>query len=147
MAFLTDYSYRQLFDRVEIQGLKRIDQQFFKTNLYDNEYLYYLFNQLDLKRLFTEKILLSNDKRYVTAYKKVPERKDNGKYVLEIKGNVKYHKDSKCEALYRGFKNFNMPESIIRYQQKNATDYNALVDDIRQWFNKNNYTIKRYEDY
>ena len=145
MAFLTDYSYRQLIERIEIQNLERIDQQFFKTNIYDNDYLYYLFNQLDLKKLFAEKIILSKDKAYVLVHKEVPERKDNQTYVLEIKGNVKYHKDNKCEALNRGFKNFYMPETVVQLAQENSEKHEKIVKEIRYWFEKNNYTVYRYE--
>ncbi|MDC1375267.1 hypothetical protein N8294_08815 [Polaribacter sp.] len=145
MAFLTEYSYRQLIERVEIENLDRIDQQFFKTNIYDNDYLYYLFNQLDLKKLFAEKIILSGDKAYVLTHKEVPERKDNRTYVLEIKGNVKYHKDNKCEALNRGFKNFYMPEPVVKLAEEDSKKHELIVEEIRLWFEKNNYTVYRYE--
>lgn len=145
MAFLTDYSYRQLIERIEIENLERIDQQFFKTNIFDNDYLYYLFNQLDLKKLFAEKIILSRNKAFVLTHKEVPERKDNQAYVLEIKGNVKYHKDNKCKALNRGFKNFHMPETVVQLAQENSEKHEKLVKEIRFWFEKNNYTVYRYE--
>ena len=145
MAFLTEYSYRQLIERVEIENLDRIDQQFFKTNIYDNDYLYYLFNQLELKKLFAEKILLSEDKAYAITHKEVPERKDNQTYVLEIKGNVKYHKNNQCEALNRGFKNFYMPEPVVNLAREDSDKHDNIVKEIRQWFKKNNYTVPRYE--
>ena len=145
MAFLTNYSYRQLIERIKIENLERIDQQFFKTNIYDNDYLYYLFNQLDLKKLFAEKIVLSGDKAYVLTHKEVPERKDNRTYVLEIKGKVKDHKDNQCEALNRGFKNFYMPEPVVKLSQEDPKKHEKIVKEIREWFEKNNYTVYRYE--
>lgn len=145
MAYLTDYSYRQLIERVEIKDLDKIDRQFFKTNIYDNEYLFYFFNQLDLKKLFAEKMVLSGDKKFVLTYKKVPPRTDDLGYVLEIGGNVKYHKDDKCEALYRGFKNFYMPESVVRLEENNSKKHLEVVKDIREYFKSNNYTVERYE--
>ncbi len=145
MAFLTHYSYRQLIERIEIENLERIDQQFFKTNIYDNDYLYYLFNQLDLKKLFAEKVVLSGDKAYVLTHKDVPERKDDSAYILEIKGNIKYHKDNKCQALNRGFKNFYMPETVVQLAKKNPKKHQKIVEEIRYWFEKNNYTVYRYE--
>jgi len=145
MAFLTNYSYRQLIERIKIENLERIDQQFFKTNIYDNDYLYYLFNQFDLKKLFAEKIVLSGDKAYVLTHKEVPERKDNRTYVLEIKGKVKYHKDNQCEALNRGFKNFYMPEPVVKLSQEDPKKHEKIVKEIREWFEKNNYTVYRYE--
>ncbi|MBL4745871.1 MAG: hypothetical protein JKY08_05845 [Flavobacteriaceae bacterium] len=145
MAFLTDYSYRQLIERVEIKNLDRIDQQFFKKNIYDNDYLYYFFNQLDLKKLFAEKIILSDDNTFVLVHKEVAERKDNTTYVLEIKGKVKYHKDNQCVALNRGFKNFYMPEPIAILAIEDSVKHEKIVGEIRQWFEKNNYTVQRYE--
>lgn len=146
MAYLTEYSYRQLIERVEIDNLDRIDKQFFKTNIFDNDYLFYLFNQFELKRLFKEKVIISKNKSYVLTYKEVPQRKDNLNYILEIKGNVKYHKDNSCEALSRGFKNFYMPEVVVRMEHENPEKHEQIVEEIRQWFEKNNYTIQRYEN-
>lgn len=145
MAFLTDYSYRQLIERIKIESIDRIDKQFFKTNIYDNDYLFYFFNQFDLKKLFAEKIILSKNKAFTLVYKEVPKRVDNQTYVLEIKGNVKYHKDNQCDALNRGFKNFHMPEPILYLKDDGSGKRDKIIEDIRQWFKINNYTVKRYE--
>jgi hypothetical protein len=144
MAYLTEFSYRQLIERVEIENGERIDRQFFTTNIFDNEYLFYFFNQFELKRLFKEKIILSGDKAFVLVYKEVPQRKDNLNYVLEIKGKVKYHKDDNCVALNRGFKNFFMPEPIVRLESENPEKHKNLVEEIRHWFEINNFTVDRY---
>jgi hypothetical protein len=134
MAYLTESSYRQLIERVEIKNIERIDKQFFTTNIFYNEYLFYFFNQFELKRLFKEKIILSGAKAFVLVYKEVPQRKDNLNYVLEIKGKVKYHKDDKCIALNRGFKNFFMPEPIVRLEREKPAKHKNLVEEIRNWF-------------
>ena len=144
MAYLTESSYRQLIERVEIRNVERIDKQFFTTNIFYNEYLFYFFNQFELKRLFKEKIILSGDKAFVLVYKEVPQRKDNLNYVLEIKGKVKYHKDDKCIALNRGFKNFFMPEPIVRLEREKPEKHKNLVEEIRNWFEINNFTVDRY---
>ena len=144
MAYLTEFSYRQLIERIEIKDVERIDKQFFTKNIFDNEYLFYFFNQFELKRLFKEKILLSGDKNYVLVYKEVPRRRDDLTYVLEIKGKVKFHKDNTCVALNRGFKNFFMPEPIVRIQSENPEKHKILVDEIRNWFTVNNYNVDRY---
>lgn len=145
MAFLTGYSYKQLIQRVEIEDVDKIDKQFFKTNIYDNDYLYYFFNQLELKKIFAEKVLLSGDERFVPVYKKVPERADNLNYIMSIKGKVKYHKDGNCEALHKGFRNFFIPESIVRLEKENPNRHKRLVEEIRNWFKIKNYTVERYE--
>lgn len=144
MAFLTEFSYRQLIERIEIDNIERIDKQFFIKNIFDNEYLFYFFNQFELKRLFKEKVVLSGDKAYVLVYKEVPQRVDNLNFVLEIKGKVKYHKDNSCKALNRGFKNFFMPEPIVKLESENAEKHKYLVEEIRNWFEINNFTIDRY---
>ena len=54
MAFLTEFSYKQLIERIEVENVQRIDKQFFIKNIFDNEYLFYFFNQFELKRLFKE---------------------------------------------------------------------------------------------
>ncbi|MEC5395991.1 hypothetical protein [Bergeyella sp. RCAD1439] len=117
MPYLTDFSYRQLIDRIEIKDIERIDLHFFKKNIYENERIFYFFNQLELKKLFIEKILLSGEEKYNLVHKEVPEREDNYKYVLSIKGNVKYHKTNECPALFKGFKNFFMPECVVRFAE------------------------------
>lgn len=145
MAFLTEYSYRQLIQRIEIKNVDRIDQQFFKTNIYDNDYLFYFFNQFDLKNLFAEKIALSGgDNAFSITYKKVPVRKDNQTYIFEIKGNVKYHKNNQCEALNRGFKNFKIPEPVVKLEKIDSEKHQKIVKSIRQWFENKNYTVERY---
>lgn len=145
MAYLTEYSYSQLIGRIEVENIDRIDKQFFKKNIFDNDYLFYLFNQFELKRLFKEKVIISNDKSYTLVYRNVPQRKDNLNYILEIKGNVKYHKDDSCEALSRGFKNFYMPETVVRLESVNPEKHAEIVLEIRLWFERNNYTVQRYE--
>lgn len=144
MAFLTEFSYRQLIERIEIENIERIDKYFFTTNIFDNEYLFYFFNQFELKRLLKEKTMLSGDNAFVLAYKEVPQRMDNLNYVLEIRGTVKYHKDNTCAALNRGFKNFFIPETIVRLENENPEKHKELVEEIRHWFSINNYTIDRY---
>lgn len=144
MAYLTEYSYRQLIERIEIENVDRIDKQFFKTNIYNNDMLFYFFNQFELKKLFKEKLVLSDDKSYVLAYKDVPEREDNLDYIIELRGKVKYHIDNTCDALNSGFKNFFMPEPIVRTASTSPELYRTLVKEIRKWFELNNYTVKRY---
>lgn len=116
MAYLTEYSFRQLVEMSEIKNLDRVDLQFFRTNIYDSVRLFYFFNQFELKKIFREKAILSGDKYYIPTYKEVPQRVDNLSYVLEIKGKVKYHYKLDCEALNRGFKNFFIPEAVVKLQ-------------------------------
>lgn len=145
MAFLTEYSFRQLIEMSEIKDLDRIDLQFFTTNIYDNQYLYYFFNQFDLKKLYREKVILSGDKSFLPTYREVPDRIDNLHYVLEIKGKVKYHYDIECTALKSGFKNFFMPEPVVKLELVDKDKHQLLVQHVRNWFKINNYTVDRYE--
>ncbi|MES2864433.1 MAG: hypothetical protein V4666_09970 [Bacteroidota bacterium] len=147
MAYLTNFSFNKLIEMTEVQDVDRIDLQFFTTNIYDNQYLYYFFNQFELKKLFRSKILLSDSKAYILTYKDVPERIDNYSFILPVKGQVKYHMKLDCEALNRGFKNFFMPEVIVRLKENEPEKHQSIVEEIRNWFNQNNYTILRYENH
>lgn len=146
MSFLTEYSYRQLIERVQIKDVDRIDKQFFKTNIFDNDYLFYFYNQLELKKLLAEKMLLSGENRDVLVYQEVPEREDNLNFVLSIEGNVKYHKNHECKALHKGFKNFFMPEPVVRLEETDNEKHKIVVNEIRNWFKQKNYTVERYEN-
>ena len=66
-------------------------------------------------------------------------------FILPVEGKVKYHMKLDCESLNRGFKNFFMPEVIIRLEKKEPEKHQNIVEDIRNWFVQNNYTISRYE--
>ncbi|MEW5676441.1 hypothetical protein ABGT15_09015 [Flavobacterium enshiense] len=145
MAYLTEYSFRQLVKTTEIKDLDRINLQFFISNIYENSYLFYFFNQFELKTLFKEKLILSSDKNYILTYREVPVRNDDLNYVIKIKGKVKYHFDKGCEALNRGFKNFFIPEAVVRLKNHDIEKHRLIVDDIRNWFITNNLTIERYE--
>lgn len=147
MAYLTNYSFNKLVEMTEVKNINRIDLQFFTKNIFDNQYLYYFFNQFELKKLFRSKIILSDDKSYVLTYKEVPARIDNGDFVLPVEGKVKYHIKLDCKALNRGFKNFFMPEVVLRYKLDEPLKHQELIDEVRNWFNKNNYTIQRYENH
>jgi hypothetical protein len=76
----------------------------------------------------------------------VEERHDNLNYVIEIKGHYKYHKNSECKMLNKGFKNFFMPEPVVYLEKNNPKLHKTIVEDVREWFEKNNYTIDRYID-
>lgn len=104
-----------------------------------------MFNQLDLKKLFKEKVLLDNPDSYPLIYTEVKEREDDLNYIIELKGKVKYHKNNECEALNRGFKNFFIPEPIAKLKKENPKKHKELVIIIREWFKHNNFTVDRYE--
>lgn len=145
MAYLTEYSFNQLIQHVEVPEVDKINQAFFKKNIYDNDYLFYFFNQFELKNLFKEKLLLSgNEGDFKLVYQNVPKRIDKSNYVLKIEGNVKYHKNNSCKALNYGFKNFFIPEPIAVLRDEEPDKHEKLVKEIREWFEQNNYTVQRY---
>lgn len=145
MPYLTNYSFRQLVNQIEIKDLPKIDLSFFKEHIYDNDFLFYFFNQLDLKNLTKQKFLLDANDYSIFVYRQVPERKDNLTYVLELKGKVKYHLDPTCKNLNKGFKNFFIPEPIVRLQSVDNKKHLELVKAIREWFTINDYTVEKYE--
>lgn len=146
MAYITNYAYNHLIEHIEIKDIPSfIDKAFFRKNIYDNDYLYQVFNQLDLKKLLKEKILCSNNEdNYKLAYKKVPDNVDRKRYIYEKQGSVKYHKTASCKSLNSGFKDFFIPEPIYNVPEDIQHSHNDLVDAIREWFLKNNYTVDRY---
>lgn len=145
MAYLTEYSFRQLINQVDIKETDRINRAFFKTNIFDNDYLFYFFNQFELKYLFKKKLFYSGAaSESQLVYQKVPKRSDNSNYILKIEGKVKYHKDNLCKALNYGFKNFFIPEPIARLREKQPERHEFLVEEIRKWFETNNYSVSRY---
>ncbi|WP_375605654.1 hypothetical protein [Flavobacterium davisii] len=146
MAYLTEYSFNQLVNKTEIKELERIDLNFFTTHIYNNFQLFYFFNQFDLKKLFREKVILSGDESFSLSYKEVPERSDNFDYVLKLKGKVKYHHILECEALNRGFKNFFIPQEIVKLKDSDKEKHQIIVNEIREWFKVNNLTIEKYEN-
>lgn len=147
MAYLTEYSFNQLIQNVEVPEVDRIDKYFFKKNIFDNDYLYYFFNQFELKNLFKEKLLVGgNESNFKMVYQEVPKRVDRSNYVLKIEGNVKYHKNNSCKALNYGFKNFFIPEPIAILREDEPDKHEKLVNEIREWFEQNNYTVQRYID-
>lgn len=145
MAYLTEYSFNQLVNKTIVKDIDRIDLQFFTSNIYQNQYLFYFFNQFELKKLFREKIILSGNDKYILTYKEVPERKDDLDYVIELRGKVKYHNDLGCGALNRGFRNFFIPEKVVELKLIDKEKHQKIVDEIRNWFIVNNITIERYE--
>lgn len=145
-AYLTEFSFKQLVKMTKIENMNNIDSDFFRLNIYDNKYLFYFFNQLELKDLFREKLILSENDLYIINYVDVPEREDNLNYVIKIKGKVKYHNSSNCVALDNGFKNFIMPENISRLKEIDNEKHKLIVVEIRRWFIENNFTVERYEN-
>ena len=146
MAYLTNFSFQQLIETTEIKNIDKIGLQFFTKNIYDNLYLYYFFNKLELNKLLRAKTLLSGDSMFVITYNTVETRIDDYNYILPVKGQVKYHMSLECEALNRGFKNFFMPPAIIKLKTTDPEKHQNIVTEIRNWFIQNNYTVERYED-
>ena len=147
MAYITNYAYNHLVEHIEIKDISSyIDKAFFRKNIYDNDYLYHMFNQLDLEKVLKDKILSSGDEDYNLAYREIPDHVDRKIYIYEKQGSVKYHKTRECESLKSGFKDFFIPETIQRVEQKDKVRHEKLVNHIREWFLKNNYTVGRYLD-
>jgi len=146
MAYITNYAYNHLIEHIKIKDTPSfIDKAFFRKNIYDNDYLYHIFNQLDLERLFKDKVLSSNNKdNYWLVYKEVPDNIDREKYIYEKQGSVKYHNDDSCKSLNSGFKDFFIPEPIQRVKEDDKARHKKLVKHIRVWFLENNYTVDRY---
>ena len=113
MAYLTNYSFKQLVEQTEIQNIDRISLEFFTAKIYDNQHLYYFFNQLELKKLFRSIIILSDDKSYVLVYRNVPERIDdysmfqfskNRTFLKNLKNNILIYNKISIFYFYKNYK-------------------------------------------
>ncbi len=144
MPYITKHTYNQLISRSEIQGNLKIDYHLFTAYIYNSSKVYYCLSYFDKEKLFKEKVILTSDKNYVIQYKEIPTRKDNYQYVFSKESKAKFHKNDKCKALNKGFKDFKIPEPIANLQGNNDKKHQELVEELRNWFSINNYTIPKY---
>lgn len=142
-VYLTESSYKQLVNRSDTEKFNLDDVKVIFNQIYDNWKFYKMFNKSDYKFLFKCYLLLKGE-GVSLFYKEVEERKDDFSYVLELKGKLKYHLNPNCEKLNNGFRNFFMPEPIVNIEDN--TRKSELVNEIRNWFKLNNFTILRYNN-
>lgn len=140
-VFLTNSSFKQLTRYSNTRTYdEKVALEIFKS-YYDNWKFYKMFNKNDIKFLYKQFLLLSGESENV-FYNEVKDRKDDLKYILELKGKLKYHLFPDCIGLNRGFRNFFVPEPIARIEDLNSRL--MLIQEIRDWFKINNYTIDSY---
>lgn len=141
LVYITESSYKQLVRKSDINSFDIDKVKVIFNQIYDNWRLYKMFNKSDFKFLYKSYLLLSGESESV-FYKEVEERKDDYGYIFELKGKLKYHLNPNCERLNNGFRNFIMPEPIATITDQNRK--NELVNEIRNWFKLNNYTVERF---
>jgi hypothetical protein len=141
VVYLTESSYRQLVNSSDTQTFDLKNVKANLNQIYDNWKFYKMFNRGDFKFLYKSYLLISGETGSV-FYKEVEDRKDNLDYILELKGKLKYHLNPNCERLNSGFRNFFVPEPIATIIEDEKRK--ELVNEIRNWFKINNYTIEKY---
>ncbi len=144
MAYLTPYSFYQLCREYEVEMDSKNFYSLFLKYIINDYNIYKLFNKFNLHDLIQKVMLSSNDfpniKIKKREYRNVEERKDNLRYVFEIKGKVKYHLYQDCEFLHKGFRNFNTPDEFFELENKDEA-----ISELRKWFIKNDFTMERFE--
>lgn len=147
MAYLTKSSFSKLVKSVSITAFIKSKEDFM-SQIYEDGELYFVFNKLDLSELLKIKLLLSSEhhKDEIIVFKKAEIKVDEEKYIFFKGGKPKYHLFKDCEGLVRDFKDFFIPKEIKDL---------GLSDELRNWFNQNNFTadtpqdvlISRYNSY
>ena len=143
LVYLTESSYRQLVNTSDTKTFDLENIKVIFNQIYDNWKFYKMFNKNDFKFLYKSYLLISGDSESV-FYKQVEDRKDDLGYILELKGKLKYHLNPNCMRLNSGFRNFFVPEPIAIIADENKRK--ELVNEIRNWFKINNYTVSRYNN-
>lgn len=133
MAFVTEYTFGSLANTFELRdGIDYITKDFFVEQIYPDSRLFSIFNQYNLKKLYTYKFLLENHKE-LEAYDFVETRKDTRKYVFDRGGKMKYHLFEDCDTINSSYKDYIIPEEV---RERN------LVDEFRSWFEFNKFKEK-----
>lgn len=143
LVYLTESSYRQLVNTSDTKTFDLENAKEIFNQIYDNWKFYKMFNKSDFKFLYKSYLLLSGESGSF-FYKEVEDRKDDLGYILELKGKLKYHLNPNCERLNSGFRNFFVPEPIAKIGDEDKRK--ELVNEIRNWFKINNYTIAKYNN-
>lgn len=128
MAFLSRYTFSKLTSIIEPVSQREVTKDFFCKNIFNNEFLYHVFNRADLKKFYVTAFILKNDLN-TAVLKYVEEQQDNYRWVFQQGGKLRYHIHPDCEGLKANFEDFQIP-----------FDYNSLQNGIvlvkkyREWF-------------
>lgn len=131
MAHITNYTFSKLCNKLDLK--KDVDLDFFINHVYNDKFIFYILNKVEIKYLFNYKNMLEDDQKYFTEYYRfVPEKFDTQRFVFESKGKLKYHLSADCALLKKDYVNYYIP---IEIQEIGET----AVNDFRNWFKSQSY--------
>lgn len=126
MAYITNYTYSQLCQRVEISI--EIGLDIFFNHIYPDKDLYVIFNDFERKFLFNYSTILKDEESFLMKYYKfVPKYKDSKTFIMEKNKSLKYHEDYECKYLKKKFFGILIPKDL-------KSKGNEAIDDLRKWF-------------
>ena len=137
MVSITESTYAKLCTKVKLK--KALDKEMFIKHVYNDERIFNIFNKYEVRVLFNLKNLLQEcdvDDSDFTFLLHVPKRKDTKKYVFEKESFLKYHLNDNCEALFKDYLDFYIPQDL-----REKGDF--AIEDYRTWFKNKGYK----EDY
>ncbi|MFC6102829.1 hypothetical protein [Olivibacter domesticus] len=134
MAYLTQYSYSKLCQKVDIDFDTSLNS--FIWHIYDDNELYYILNKRDIEYLFKYKLILEDEKKFAVEYFViVPKEEDSKEWVFNKGGKTKYHMSLDCQLLRKDYVDFYIPREI-----RSLGD--SAIDEYRIWFSKNRFAEK-----
>lgn len=137
LVSLTESTYAKLCTKVKLN--KTLDKEMFIKHVYNDERVFNIFNKYEVQFLFNLKNLFHAcdvDDSDFTFLRFVPKRKDTKKYVFEKESFLKYHLNDNCEALFKDYLDFYIPQDL-----REKGDF--AIEDYRTWFKNKGYK----EDY
>lgn len=140
MAVLSKYTFGKLTEIIEPISQKEVTKEFFCQNIFNNEFLFHIFNKGDLKRFYVTAFMLKNDLN-IAVLKYVEEEKDDYRWVFQQGGKLRYHIYSDCEGLNANFEDFQIP-----FDYKSLHNGVVLVKRYREWFKYHKFREKFSKD-
>jgi len=143
MAFVTNSTFSLLTSKIgQLISVDFDDSlEFYSTNIFSDKRTYFLFNKLELSKLFTAKSILQDEKKFINLYfSELNIKEDNKLYVFSKGGKYKFHLYEDCESLNKDFVDFRVPEEI-----RDVGD--DAINDFRNWFVRNNFKDRYLQNF
>lgn len=135
MASITNSTFNLLVFKSSAQLSDNYEKtlEFFLDNVINRKILFYSFNNLERSRLFTAKMLLKDEKLFISHYyNKLKEKKDDLRFVFSKGGRYKFHIYEDCKLIKNSYLDFKVPVEIsnLGYQ---------ITEEYRKWFVENQF--------
>lgn len=143
MAFVTNSTFNLLTSKIgQLISVDFDDSlDFYTNNIFSDKRTYFLFNKLELSKLFTAKSILEDEKKFINIYfSELNIREDNKLFVFSKGGKYKFHLYEDCESLNKDYVDFRVPEEI-----RDSGD--DAINDFRNWFVQNKFKDKYLQNF